>query len=315
MGADIIIAVNVGTPLLKRDQLTGITGVLGQMLSILTEQNVQASIASLKPTDVLISPELGDFSTGDFDHLAKIVPKGEAAARNMAKQLASLALPADQYAALRQRQLVAVEPDLRPIDEIRFAKMKRVNPEYAKNVMQTETGQPFDQAKLDEDMRRLYGTGDLEHVNYRFLEGTGPRVLEVEAAEKSWGPDYLRFGLGLSSDFKGDAYFNLIGSYRRTWLNSLGAEWRTDLQLGRTNALGTEFYQPLDAAGMFFVRPYASLERRTADVYQGNNRIATFDTKAAIAGVDAGIQLQQYGTIRLGVLGGKLKNILDSGPQ
>ena len=61
MGADIIIAVNVGTPLLKREELNSILGVTGQMLSILTEQNVQASLASLKPTDILISPELGDF--------------------------------------------------------------------------------------------------------------------------------------------------------------------------------------------------------------------------------------------------------------
>jgi NTE family protein len=63
MGADIVIAVNVGTPLLRRDQITDIFGVTGQMLSILTEQNVQTSLASLKATDILISPELGDFST------------------------------------------------------------------------------------------------------------------------------------------------------------------------------------------------------------------------------------------------------------
>ena len=44
------------------------------------EQNVQASLATLKPTDILISPELGDFSTGDFDNLPKISPLGEAAA-------------------------------------------------------------------------------------------------------------------------------------------------------------------------------------------------------------------------------------------
>ena len=42
MGADIVIAVNVGTPLLKREELNSVLGVTGQMLSILTEQNVQA---------------------------------------------------------------------------------------------------------------------------------------------------------------------------------------------------------------------------------------------------------------------------------
>ena len=104
MGADIIIAVNVGTPLLKREALTSILGVTGQMLSILTEQNVQASLASLKPTDILISPELGDFSTGDFDHLTQIAPTGEAAARKLADRLAQLAIPEKEYAELRQRQ-------------------------------------------------------------------------------------------------------------------------------------------------------------------------------------------------------------------
>src|SRR5262249_58851915 len=49
MGADIIIAVNVGTPLLKREELTSIFGVASQMLSILTEQNVQTSLKLLKP--------------------------------------------------------------------------------------------------------------------------------------------------------------------------------------------------------------------------------------------------------------------------
>ena len=98
------------------------------MLSILTEQNVQASLASLKPTDILISPELGDFSTGDFDNLPKITPLGEAAARKVADRLAQLSLPPGEYAALRQRQQVAMAPDLAPVDEIRFENLTRVNP-------------------------------------------------------------------------------------------------------------------------------------------------------------------------------------------
>ena len=41
MGADVIIAVNLGTPLLQRDQITSAFSVALQMLNILTEQNVQ----------------------------------------------------------------------------------------------------------------------------------------------------------------------------------------------------------------------------------------------------------------------------------
>src|SRR5262249_6770276 len=145
MGADIVIAVNLGTPLAPREQLKSVLGVSGQVINILTEQNVQVSLATLKPTDVLILPELGDFSAADFDHLPMTVPIGEAAARKVADKLSALSLPPAQYAALRARQLVATALDTRPIDEIRFLNLHRVNPEAAQAVMDTKAGQPIDQ--------------------------------------------------------------------------------------------------------------------------------------------------------------------------
>lgn len=315
MGADIVIAVNVGTPLLRREDLNGIFGVSGQMLSILTEQNVQASLATLQPTDILISPDLGDFSTGDFDHLEQIAPLGEDAARKVADRLAQLSLPAGEYAALRERQTIAVVPDLRPVDEVRFVNLKRVNPKAAQASLDTRPGAPIDQDTLDSDMRRLYGTGDFEHVNYRFLEEPGKRILAVDAVEKTWGPDYLRFGLGLSSDFSGDAFFNILGSYRQTWLNERGAEWRTDVQLGHTSGLYTELYQPFKADGPLFVAPHAAIERRTADLYRDDDRIASYEMTSTLAGVDVGSQFNRYGELRLGILGGLLKPQLDTGPE
>lgn len=315
MGADIIIAVNVGTPLLKREELNGIFGVTGQMLSILTEQNVQASLATLTDRDILISPDLGDFSTGDFDNLPQIAPLGEVATRKVAAQLKRLALPPAEYAALRQRQQSTVQQDQQVVDRIRFDNLRRVNPEAALAVMQTQAGQAIDQPTLDRDLRRLYGTGNFEHVNYRLLDEEGEHVLAIDAVEKTWGPDYLRFGLGLSTDFSGDAFFNLLGSYRKTWLNELGAEWRTDVQLGHVTGLYSEFFQPLSATGPFFVAPHLAIERRTADLYQQDDRIASYEMVSSLAGVDFGSEFNRYGELRLGLLGGILEPSLDTGPQ
>ena len=315
MGADIIIAVNVGTPLLKREELNGILGVTSQMLSILTEQNVQASIATLRPGDILIEPELGDFSTGAFDDLTKIIPLGEVAARKVAARLANLSVPAEEYAALRVQQTQAIAAETRPIDEIVYGAMSRVNPEVLRLTMQTKPGNPVDQVVLDADMRRIYGLGNFEHVGYRFIEEQGKRILVVDAVEKSSGLDALRVGLGLSTDFSGDAFFNLAGSYRRYWVNSLGAEWRTDLQIGRASILRSEFFQPLSAGGAFFVAPQVSVSRRTANLYQGNNRVATYDSVGKVAELDVGAQFARYGQVRLGVLTGALDNRLATGPQ
>jgi NTE family protein len=315
MGADIIIAVNVGTPLLTREQLDGILGVAGQMLSILTEQNVRNSLALLRPDDVLISPELGTFSTGDFDSLPKIAPLGELAARKMADRLSRLSLPVNEYAALRQRQTAIVSNHQSPVDEIRFDKLEKVNQKSALAVMDTQARQAIDQEVLDADMRRLYGTGDFEHVNYRFMEESGKHIMAVEAIEKSWGADYLRFGLGLSSDFKGNAYFNLAASFRRTWLNSLGGEWRTDMQVGRNSKLSTGFYQPLNAEGSFFVAPGFTVEHYNVPLFRGDNQVAIYNVGTNQASLDLGTQFLRYGTLRVGVMKGDLRQKLETGSE
>jgi NTE family protein len=315
MGADVIIAVNVGTPLLRRDELGSIFGVTGQMLSILTEQNVQASLAALGPDDILISPDLGDFSTGDFDHLPQIVPMGEIAARKVSDRLRALSLPPEEYAALRRQQTIAIAQDKRVIDKVRFDNLQRVNPQTLAPLMDTRAGKPIDQPTLDKDLRRLYGTGDFEHVAYRMLEEDGQTVLAIDAKEKAWGPDYLRFGLGLSSDFSGDAFFDLRGSYRQTWLNDLGAEWRSDLQIGRTDGIYTEFYQPLTATGPLFVAPHLQLQRETINLYEDDDRIASYDVASGLVGMDLGSNFNRYGEARLGVLFGQYRPTLDTGPE
>jgi len=314
MGADVVIAVNLGTPLMRAEELNSILGVTAQMMNILTEQNVQASLASLRPTDVLVVPHLDDFSASDFDHLATTVPIGEAAARAVADLLARYSVTPEAYERWDARRLTASAAASVTVDEIRFENLKHVNPEVARSVLQTRPGEPIDQQVLDRDMRRLFGTGDFEHVSYSLLEEPGRRILSIDAVEKAWGPNYLRFGLGLSSDFSGDAFFNVLASHRRTWLNRLGGEWRTDLQIGRTNRLATEFYQPLQTGQGLFVAPSAEYERRTTDVFQGNQRLASFDSNSTSLGIALGAQLTRYGELRLGVERTSLRTTLDTGP-
>ncbi len=200
------------------------------------------------------------------------------------------------------------------VDEIRFENLQRVNPETARSMLQTRPGEPIDTQVLDRDMQRLFGTGDFEHVSYSLLEEPGPRkILSIEAVEKSWGPNYLRLGLELSSDFGGDAFFNLLASYRMTWLNRLGGEWRTDLQFGRINQVATQFYQPLRADQILFIAPYALYDRRTTDVFQGDQRIASYDNDGTSLGIGLGAHFTRYGEVRLGLERSSVRSTLDTG--
>ena len=316
MGADVIIAVNLGTPLLQRDQITSALSVALQMLNILTEQNVQTSLASLQGQDILILPELGSFSAGDFDNMLSTIPIGEAAARKVADQLRRYSLPPEQYAAHRQRQVRVVVQDTRKVDEIRVEGLERVNEEVVIQSMETTVGSPLDVATLDLDMRRIYGRGDFEHVSYQLIDEPDHRILAVQAVEKSWGPTYVRFGLSLSSDFRGDNAFNLLASIRRTWLNRLGGEWRADAQIGNDGLLFTEFYQPLVPNQFFFIAPRAQLMRGPADIYagpSGDDLAARYNVSIGTLGLDLGSQFTKYGELRVGLLAGKFDADLQIG--
>ena len=145
MGAEVIIAVNLGTPLMKPEEITSVLSVTGQMINILTEQNVRRSLAELKPQDILVEPALGNFSAGDFDNLPKTVPIGEAAARKVADRLRALSLAPEQYAALRQRQGPASkEAMITVVDEIRVEGTKRINSQVVLQSMQTVPGPSTD---------------------------------------------------------------------------------------------------------------------------------------------------------------------------
>ena len=313
MGADVVIAVNLGTPLLKRESLASALGVASQMINILTEQNVRASLASLRAGDILIEPELEGFSAADFDALSRTVPIGEAAARKVAARLASLSVSAAEYDRIRaKRERQDVERIV--IDEVRISPLTLVNEESVRARLSATPGEPFDPKAVQADLRRLYGTGDFERVNYSIVDERDRRVLVVDAVEKSWGPDYLRLGLAFGTDFAGDSFFNAAASYRRSWINTLGGEWRVDAQLGNASRIATELYQPVFVNRALFVAPRVELQRRIQDVYSDTQRVARFDVRSRYAGLDVGSEFGRFGEVRVGAVTGSVSANEQTGP-
>ncbi|MET0518061.1 MAG: patatin-like phospholipase family protein, partial [Burkholderiaceae bacterium] len=110
MGAERLIAINVGTPLSGRAALSSLLGVTGQMINILTEQNVQRSIATLGPADLLITPDLGLLSSGDFNKAREMIAAGAAAAEAALPALRALALTPEDYAGWQLARVRQTNP-------------------------------------------------------------------------------------------------------------------------------------------------------------------------------------------------------------
>jgi len=315
LGAQVVIAVDIGTPLLERKEITSLLSVSDQLTRILTVNNVNQSRKELTEDDVLITPDLGTITTADFDRLTEAAAAGEAAARQAVQRLARWQVDAETHAALSAARTATGANNDVHIQEVRIEGLERVNEDVVRAAMDTKPGSVFNATTADDDMRRIYGRGDFERVSYFLTElPGGGHAMTTDVGEKAWGPHYLRLGFGLSTDFEGTSFFNLLLTHRWTWLNRLGAEWRNDVQIGHSERLRTEWHQPLTSAQRWFVAGHAELARDPFDFFDGEGRrVARFRRDIRQLGVDVGVPFGNVGEARLGLVRGRVKLGTDIG--
>ncbi|MFN3736080.1 patatin-like phospholipase family protein [Hydrogenophaga sp.] len=311
MGAQVVIAVNIGTPLAGRDTLGSVLGITAQMVNILTEQNVQASIATLTRNDLLLAPPLGTLTSADFARAPELVKLGNDYARTVREALARFAVEPTAYTAWTQTradQVRANSDRIGLLASIQFEGVNEARAERLATAIDTQLGERIDIGRLEKDLQELAAMGDYERVDYTLTRraGTDQEDLAIQLRENHWGPNYLRVGLDLRTDFQGQGGFNLRISHNRHWLNDEGAEWRNRLQLGETTGLYSEIYQPLTLANDRFVSAYIDASLRKFELYDADGAARALVQRAsARVGVDIGWPIGLRGVIgdmRLGLV-------------
>lgn len=297
--ADIVIAVNVGSPLLKADEIGSLLSVSAQMVNILTEQNVVRSLATLKPTDIYIKPDLEGITAGDFKRTSETADRGAQAAEALAQRLRPLAVSETDYAVWTERiQMARAAPP--PVQEVRIAEMKRVNPAMVEKHIEIKPGDHVSPSEINENLMRIYGDGYYEGVDYAVDTLRERDILRVTPMEKSWGPDYLRFGVNLDSNFKSDSSYTLRMAYQKTWLNPLGGEFVAFGEIGSNHGLGIDYYQPVDERQRYFLETNLRYGSQISSVYQDDQKLAQYRTIKGAAKLGGGINLGSFGQLRAG---------------
>lgn len=297
-GADIVIAVNVGSPLLEPGEISGLLSISAQMVSILTEQNVTRSLSLLREGDIYIKPDLTGLTAAQFERSAEAADRGLAAART-ANALHALSVDPQTYAVWRQRWTPTKQP-LPTVDAIEVAGLQTVNPAAIDRYLEQRPGQRLDVPQLNRNLLRAYGDGYYERVDYTLVRDGERNVLRIMPVEKAWGPDYLRMGLNLNSTLAGRSTYSLRAAYQKTWLNALGGEWLASAELGSNTGISGEFYQPLDPAQRYFVDAAGSIRRESLALFSNDLRLSDYRNSIARLDLTAGVNLGMTSQTRIG---------------
>jgi NTE family protein len=298
LGADVVIAVNVGSSGAEiAEKPTNVGGMIGRLIDLPLQQNTQASA---KLADLVITPNLEGYTSADFVRGAEMIPLGYKSAEAMSTQLAQWSEPASVYQAWKRGHDQSLPP-LPYVDAIEIAPVPGVDPRTIADLVKTKAGRPLDTETLGHDLKRIYGLGYFEIVSYEIVPDGDRNILRITPTLKSWGPTFFKAGLALGTDFELNTEFGVVALIDATQLNTLGGRWKTELTVGDPLQFKTRFYQPVEFSQRLFVSPYFAWRRGLSRIYDDDgNALATYRVARGIGGLDVGYDFGSWGELRVG---------------
>ncbi len=305
MGADRLIVIDIGTPLRSREDINSVLGVTDQMLGFLTRRNSIEQLETLTERDILINPDLTGIGMLDFELTQEIFERGYQATMALRERLAPLALNDSdwsEYLAGRAHATSAAPV----IAAIAIDNDSHMQDNLIRVRLRQGIGEPLDNDQLQEDIANIYTLGHWEIIDYDVVESANQgQVLTIRAQARPGGDNQLKFGLGLINNLDGGSDINIGASYLWEGLTDLGGELYGRAQVGETNYLGGEFYQPLDVYSRYFLVPQLhyydiGVSNFTPD-FDPDESIGSWRVRRLALNLAAGINLFSSMDLRLGM--------------
>ena len=247
MGADFVIAVDVGEALKSRDELRSVLEQASQSLTIMIQHG---STHGLDDADIIIRPDLQNIGATDWRKGDAIADLGAVAAAAHASELMKLALGEEDWQAHRDEiEERERSRDLTP----EFVEVVGAGPEGSEAIsrrLQDFIGTPLDTDDLDFALTALTGTNRYESLSYESAQEDEDRGLLVRAKEKEHGPPFINFSLRLSNQAE-EILFDFGARFTAYDVGRYGAEVRIDGALGTTLGLAAEYYRPIGNTRLF----------------------------------------------------------------
>jgi NTE family protein len=296
MNVDVVIAVDVTRDPSSIPYVTAVS-MLGRAVDAVMVNGAKRNLAL---ADVVITPDLKDLNSLDWNKVDELRVRGYKAAEAKASELLKYAVSQDEYDAheaarqARRRTAPVVPSAVRvtgvgPDDQARIARQLSVR-----------EGQPLDIGRLEKDLLLLSGTDRFELLTYNLAEDPAGARLEINARPKPNGPAFLSLGLELNNIDSVD--FGLTVAGRTTIYDVVGdgSEVKLDFALGTRLGVGGELYRPIGVPWLF-VAPRVFASRNERNWFVNGRLVGEYWRREADAGVDLGLSFGRRAELRAGV--------------
>ena len=290
MGAEFIIAVNVGTPMRTREELNSAISILFQSFSL---AGYQREVKNIADTDILITPDLEKYSNIDFDKrkVDGMITRGIRAAYQQLELLQPLSRLGEN------QRTPGEEIPLKDavINSVFISGNKKLSFHFIYQLLGIKPGQPLNLDLLESRIGSIYSLGYFETITYRVEHHRGNRYnLMLEVKEKP--TKLLRLGVRYQDDKKIIVGVNLK-------MNDFPAPgFRNDMTylFSGVQLVEWELSYPRRMLGSrIFPYLYGFYQDYPVTIFSEHEKIATYQRRSFGGAAGIGLIVKNYGVIKL----------------
>jgi len=302
MGADRVIAINVGDLADPQGVTYTMLGVAGDTLDAMMRASTRRALAS---ADVVINVPLEAFGSLDWRKAGALIDEGYRAAEAMRDRLLPLAVSEPEFDAWRRARQARRLKDLPPpafvdLDGFAANDTKRLQVLLARHV-----GVPLAIDALEQDLAIVGGLDRYETVTWRMTRDEARGYgLVVSGRAKRYAPPFMMLGVNLENTTSSDFRIAATARYLTYDVVGSGSELRLDATIGSDPTLAAELYRPIGKTQLF-VAPYAGVGRTTYDLIEEDAVIARYRQHRERVGLNLGVNLGAVSDLRVGFYWGR----------
>ncbi len=211
MGADIIIGVDVGAPLYKKNELTSMLSIMDQASSF---RNVILSKDEKKICNILISPDIKGYGAASFDAIDSLINNGLKAALEHETEIKQLKEKIKFYGETTVDKKSPSSLHSIFINDVRIEGIQKVSIKLISGRLNIKDSSWVDLKSIEKGVDRVFGTNFFNKVNYRLIQKENHNTLIIRVYEKPFSlikiganyNNYLNASLLLNGTFR-----NILG--------------------------------------------------------------------------------------------------------
>jgi NTE family protein len=230
LGADKIIAIDIGAPLYDRSSLESIMDVLDQTSSYrIAESNIRQSLLA----DVVIKPEIGDIGALSFDQSDTLMQRGIRAAQEKLPEVKALLKnrePLQPRGVYIPMQIEVVELKITGCD---LKASKRI-----RNALQIKAGKSYSLETIENKLKSLYGGELVALASYRLLPSNRKDAYTLLVKVESQKGEFVRLSANYNARLKAAMLLNL--TLRDRLIN--GSKLNVDVKISENPSLDVDYF-------------------------------------------------------------------------